>query len=154
MSFKGNCPRSSLVEALATFKNYGMCVIKRSEYYRSAPVPASTQPWYVNAVVSVDTNMNPVSLLSCLNHVENLFGRCRAGKDKARTLDLDIIDFQGLIRKGCSPPELPHPRAHSRAFVLVPLREIAPNWQHPIMKLRIDTLINMLLPKQEVILIN
>ena len=68
----------------------------------------------------------------------------------SRTLDLDLIDFRGIVRIALPPPQLPHPRAHCRAFVLLPLREIAPDWRHPLLKLKINTLIEGLLPRQQV----
>ncbi len=75
-----------------------------------------------------------------MQRIEQHAGRIRTEPNAARTLDLDIIDMAGLVRT--SPdPTLPHPRAHERGFVLLPLRDVAPNWIHPSLGLSIQTLI-------------
>lgn len=101
-----------------------------SLWYESAPVPASDQPWFANAVALVSTEREPEVLLAWMFEVENRFGRVRGERNAARTLDLDLLDYDGLI---IDTPRLtlPHPRLHERRFVLEPLREIAPNWRHP-----------------------
>ena len=101
-----------------------------SRWYRSAPVPPSGQPDYVNGVARLSGRAAPESLLAALHAIEDRFGRHRSVPNAARTLDLDLIDLDGLVR--ASPdPILPHPRAHLRAFVLLPLLDIAPDWICP-----------------------
>ena len=68
-------------------------------------------------------------LMGVLHNVENAFGRERAAKNAPRTLDLDLIDYEGRMEDG--PPILPHPRMTERAFVLIPLADAAPGWRHP-----------------------
>jgi 2-amino-4-hydroxy-6-hydroxymethyldihydropteridine diphosphokinase len=65
-----------------------------------------------------------------LHSTEEAFGRVRSAPNAPRTLDLDLVDYDGLVERGT--PEIPHPRMHTRAFVLVPLAEIAPAWRHPV----------------------
>ncbi len=102
----------------------------RSRWFCTAPVPASCQPRYINGVLRLKCSVEPAALLAALANVEQAFGRLRGVPDAARTLDLDIIDMAGLVRDA-PDPVLPHPRAHLRAFVLYPLRDVAPRWVHP-----------------------
>jgi len=124
-------PRNSLVAALECLNANDIMVEARSGWYRSAPIPASDQPWFVNAVVAVATALEPAALLDRLHRIEAAFGRVRRIANEARVLDLDLIDYDGLVLDGPAPPILPHPRLHERAFVLLPLGEIAPGWTHP-----------------------
>ena len=101
-----------------------------SPWYESAPVPASDQPWFANAVAILDTEREPEFLLDRMQGLEARFGRVRGEPNAARTLDLDLIDYDGLI---LDTPRLvlPHPRMHQRRFVLAPLCDLAPGWRHP-----------------------
>ena len=76
------------------------------------------------------------------------FGRERGGRWVARTLDLDLLDYRGLLRDEPPPPTLPHPRLEDRAFVLLPLADVAPGWRHPRSGRSIDALIAALGPGQ------
>jgi 2-amino-4-hydroxy-6-hydroxymethyldihydropteridine diphosphokinase len=76
--------------------------------------------------------MTPEALLERLQRLERLAGRVHSEKWGPRPLDLDIIDFDGLIRQ--EPPVLPHPGIPQRPFVLAPITEIAPRWRHPILR--------------------
>lgn len=107
-------------------------LIGRSSWYRSAPIPVSDQPDFVNGVIAVLADMAPLAMLRCLLALESRAGRVRTVPNAARVLDLDllaadssIIESQALV--------LPHPRLHERAFVLCPLAEIAPEWRHPVL---------------------
>ena len=98
-------------------------VVARSRTYRSAPVDA-VGPDYLNAVVAIDTELSPTELLTALQRIEQAHGRERSFPNAPRTLDLDLllfgdqtIDIPGL--------QVPHPRLHERAFVLLPLNEVA-----------------------------
>ena len=132
-------PRATLMAALEAFAARGIHVAARSRWYRSAPVPVSDQPWFVNGVVRVETGLGPESLLAVLHEIEAAFGRHRRQRGEARILDLDLLAFHNRISPGhnrISPGKegalvLPHPRLHLRAFVLLPLAEIAPDWRHP-----------------------
>lgn len=98
----------------------------RSSLYRSKPLGPPGQPDYVNAVASVKTSLGPHGLLSELLALEVGQGRTRDGpRWGARTLDLDILLY-GVLRLDDERLTIPHPRMTQRAFVLVPLREIAP----------------------------
>ncbi|MDF1485408.1 2-amino-4-hydroxy-6-hydroxymethyldihydropteridine diphosphokinase [Ramlibacter sp. H39-3-26] len=102
----------------------GTALRARSSLYRSAPVDAAG-PDYLNAVVQAATILAPLELLRALQAIEQAEGRQRPYRNAPRTLDLDILCFEGV----CSAdPQLtlPHPRLHERAFALLPLAEIAP----------------------------
>ena len=141
-------PRRTLEAALRRLETKGVRVIARSRWYRTAPVPVSDQPWFVNAVVHVETALDPAALLGLLRQIEQEFGRQRTVLNAARTLDLDIIDFDGRIE---DTPDLvlPHPRMQDRAFVLLPLAEIAPDWRHPEAGKTAEALISALPSEQK-----
>ena len=107
-----------------------------SRWFAAAPVPASDQPDYVNAVAMLTVRpgraVDPAALLARLMAIEAACGRRRGAANAARTLDLDIIAIDGLVRTA-TDPILPHPRAHLRAFVLAPLADVAPRWVHPLL---------------------
>ena len=98
--------------------------VGRSRFYRSAPVD-SHGPDYVNAAAAVDTGLEPLALLEALLEIEQLHGRQRPYVNAPRTLDLDLLLYDGQFVQ-LPRLTLPHPRLHLRAFVLQPLAEIAP----------------------------
>jgi 2-amino-4-hydroxy-6-hydroxymethyldihydropteridine diphosphokinase len=107
----------------------GTRCVRRSSLYRSAPVQASG-PDYVNAVMELRTALEPAALLKALRGIEQEFGRQRPYLNAPRTLDLDLLAY-GDRRIDSPDLTLPHPRMHERAFVLVPLAEIAPELAWP-----------------------
>lgn len=109
----------------------GFQVTRISRWYRSAPVPPSGQPDFVNGVVRLAGTIAPETLLARLQRIEAAAGRVRGEVNAARVLDLDIIAMGDLVRV-TPDPILPHPRAHVRAFVLAPLADVAPDWRHPV----------------------
>ncbi|HEX7969738.1 MAG TPA: 2-amino-4-hydroxy-6-hydroxymethyldihydropteridine diphosphokinase, partial [Stellaceae bacterium] len=116
-------PQATLAAALDALAAEGVAVDKLSPWYRSAPVPADDQPWYVNGVAAVATRLAPAELLKLLHRVERRFGRVRQRRNEPRVLDLDLLDYDGLVQPGGPRAILPHPRLHERAFVLLPLRD-------------------------------
>ena len=92
-------------------------------------------------MMSVETSLAPNALLARLHAVEAEFGRVRRQVNAPRTLDLDIVDYAGLVSAPGDSPILPHPRLADRAFVLLPLAEIAPGWRHPATGVSITELI-------------
>ena len=124
-------PPRSLEAALSLMAERGLGIVARSRWYRSAPVPSSDQPWFVNGVVAVETALEPAALLQVLHAIEARFGRVRREQNAARVLDLDLLAYDGRVSADGETPVLPHPRLHERAFVLRPLAEIAPDWRHP-----------------------
>jgi 2-amino-4-hydroxy-6-hydroxymethyldihydropteridine diphosphokinase len=108
---------------------------RQSGWYQTAPVPVSDQPWFVNAVICVETDLSAPALEARLHKVEHAFGRVRREKWEARLLDLDLLDFHGEVTENRNQGAglvLPHPQIEFRAFVLAPIAEIAPEWRHPV----------------------
>jgi 2-amino-4-hydroxy-6-hydroxymethyldihydropteridine diphosphokinase len=126
--------------AAAVGRIAGLTVVSISSWYRSAPVPPSGQPDYVNGVARLSGAIGPEALLAATQAIEAGFGRRRSVANAARTLDLDIIDLNGLVRPG-PDPILPHPRAHLRSFVLLPVRDVAPGWVCPGLGEDVQTLL-------------
>jgi 2-amino-4-hydroxy-6-hydroxymethyldihydropteridine diphosphokinase len=113
----------------------GLALVGLSRWYGSSPVLAPGQDRagqldYVNGVARLSGRIDPADLLARLHAIEASFGRVRTDVNAPRTLDLDIIAIDGLVRDA-PDPILPHPRAHLRGFVLYPLAEVAPDWVHP-----------------------
>ncbi|MBE9070112.1 2-amino-4-hydroxy-6-hydroxymethyldihydropteridine diphosphokinase [Leptolyngbya cf. ectocarpi LEGE 11479] len=108
----------------------GMRLGVRSQLYKTAPV-GPPQPDYINAAAIFYTTLSPEQVLCTLLATEASFGRIRRERWGPRTLDLDLLLYGNRVM---DTPNLtlPHPRMHERAFVLVPLAEIAANWQHPV----------------------
>lgn len=109
----------------------GLHVAAVSRWYETAPDPPSGQPNYVNGAVRLEGEAEPEALLAMLHAIEAEAGRVRTVRNAARPLDLDVIAMDGLVRRD-KPPLLPHPRAHLRGFVLLPLRDVAPEWRDPL----------------------
>lgn len=138
-------PRLVLEAALAELGRRGVKTIRLSPWYRTAPVPPSDQPWYVNAVAEVATELAPDALLACLHEVEAAFGRVRSTANAARIIDLDLLDFRRQTAPGGpSQATLPHPRMEGRAFVLRPLADLEPDWRHPVTGVSIRELLRRL----------
>jgi len=121
-------PATTLACALGSMAAHGIRVRKVSAYYSTPAWPDPAAPPFVNAVARIDTPLGPAALLAALHAIEAKFGRERSAANAPRTLDLDLIDYDGRIEAG--PPVLPHPRLPERAFVLVPLKDVAPDWRH------------------------
>lgn len=124
-------PRAALRQARGVLADVGE-VQATSWLYRSAPVGGPPgQPEYLNAALALLTPLSPQALLLALLGVEALSGRVRLERWGPRLLDLDLI---GHGQRALHTPRLtlPHPRAFERAFVLAPLRDVAPGWRHPL----------------------
>jgi 2-amino-4-hydroxy-6-hydroxymethyldihydropteridine diphosphokinase len=137
-------PDEAVAAAITILQDIEITLISRSRLYRSAAWPDPADPEFVNAVISVETSLAPAALLARLHAVEAEFGRERRQVNAPRTLDLDIVDFAGLVSAPDESPILPHPRLADRAFVLLPLAEIAPDWRHPATGVPIAELVRAL----------
>lgn len=123
-------PETTLRLALEAMPQRGIRVGAVSPFYRSAAWPKGDQPDFVNAVAVVQTRLGPADLLHALLLIEKSFGRVRKTKWEPRVLDLDLLDYGGLVSDAVHL-SLPHLLLHERAFVLRPLADVAPGWRHP-----------------------
>lgn len=126
-------PETTFRRAVAEMGQIDIQITAVSSLWHSPAWPAGLgHPDYVNAVLKVSTPLTAIDLLETLHRLEAQFGRERTVLNAPRALDLDVIDYEGEVREGS--PILPHPRAHLRAFVLLPLLEIDTDWKHPILE--------------------
>jgi len=116
---------------------------KISKVYETPSYPNQRNPKFLNLCVEIETKFLPDELIKKFNLIEKKLNRIRGLKNEPRTCDIDLVDYkkkvinsEGII--------LPHPRAHLRNFVLFPLKEICPNWIHPVLNKNIDFLIKKL----------
>ena len=124
---------ATLSGALGRLKECGITILTVSSFYQTPAWPDAAEPPYINAVASIATRLQPAELLMLLHDVEASFGRVRGVTNASRSLDLDLLDYDGRII--ASELVLPHPRMAERSFVLAPLAEIAPGWLHPLTRL-------------------
>ncbi|MBX7106168.1 MAG: 2-amino-4-hydroxy-6-hydroxymethyldihydropteridine diphosphokinase [Gemmataceae bacterium] len=125
--------RSATLDAALTAlsSSRGVRVLEASSYHETAPVGGPPgQPHYLNAAATLETDLAPELLLQTLLAVEQQFGRTRSIPDASRTLDLDLLLYDDLVRSD-PDPVVPHPRMHDREFVLAPLAEVASDVVHP-----------------------
>ena len=142
-------PREGCEVAVVTLTELGIDVVAVSPWYETAPVPVSDQPWFNNAVIAATTSMSAADALAALHRVEARFGRIRTVRNAARQLDLDLLDYGGLTYDDDNI-SIPHPRLHERAFVLLPIQDVAPGYTHPLNGLGINDLIAALPDDQQI----
>lgn len=125
----------------------GIYLRRRAGLYETEPVGIKDQPWFLNTVIEIETDLSPQALLGLCKQIEHRLGR--QNRYGPREIDLDILLYDQLI---LSEPHLqiPHPELHRRRFVLAPLAELAPLQLHPVLRLPIVELLNAL-DTQEVI---
>jgi len=122
-----------------------------SSLYETEPVGYADQGWFLNGVVKIDTRLIPNKLLEFILASEKKLNRVRTLPRGPRTVDLDILFYENQIVQE-ENFQIPHPRLHERAFVLVPLNEIASDFVHPILKKDVSAMLKDL-PKQEEVLL-
>jgi 2-amino-4-hydroxy-6-hydroxymethyldihydropteridine diphosphokinase len=129
-------PHATLTRAVAALNQFPIRVKQVSSFLETKPHGNINQPNFVNAAATIETALSPEALIRRLHMIEHQAGRRRRQRWGPRTLDLDIIDYNGLIRKPktLAPKrlQLPHPQISERSFVLQPVCEVAPNWKHPV----------------------
>jgi 2-amino-4-hydroxy-6-hydroxymethyldihydropteridine diphosphokinase len=122
---------------------------KVSSVYETEPVGFDDQPFFLNCVAEISTKLTPHRLLEELKGIERKMGRINTFLNSPRTIDLDIL-FYGEEIIESQELIIPHPRLQERAFVLVPLNEIAPNFIHPVLRKTINRLLDELVKIKEV----
>jgi 2-amino-4-hydroxy-6-hydroxymethyldihydropteridine diphosphokinase len=121
----------NLRDALRQLESEELRVVQRSSLYETAPQEVLDQPWFLNAVVEVETSFFPLQLLARIRQIERDMGRRRVTPKGPRNIDIDIL-FYGRSVIATAELEVPHPRMAQRRFVLEPLAEIAPDFRHPV----------------------
>jgi len=142
-------PLAACVAAVAALDaSAGVRVLSVSRWFESAPVPASDQPWFINGVARIETELSPAGLLELLHGIETGFGRVRGERNAPRVLDLDLLAYDDVLISGTGI-EIPHARLHQRAFVVLPLSDLAPDWVHPALGKKLKDLAAKL-PKDQI----
>ncbi|MDH4271376.1 MAG: 2-amino-4-hydroxy-6-hydroxymethyldihydropteridine diphosphokinase [Candidatus Aminicenantes bacterium] len=131
--------RDNLLRALDALKEARVKVLGASSVYHTQPVGDTTQPWFFNQVIEVDTGLSPNELLALAKKVERNLGRRPARKSGPRTIDIDIL-LAGDRIIVTTRLIIPHPRMAERNFVLIPLKEIAPQTVHPVLGVDVEEL--------------
>jgi 2-amino-4-hydroxy-6-hydroxymethyldihydropteridine diphosphokinase len=135
-------PGATVERALAALDEAPLRRLRASRAIVTAPFGRTDQPDFVNAVAEIETSLEPSALLAHLHAIERRAGRRRTLRWGPRTLDLDLLDYHGLVvpeEAGRDDPGrddrpvLPHPGIPERSFVLAPIAEIAPQWRHPVL---------------------
>ena len=153
-------PAQTLLKSLLILRRKGVCDLKTSRLFSTPAFPAGSGPDYVNAAASFRWSDTPETLLTLLHEVEAELGRVRGARWGARVIDLDLVALGDAVRPdpvtqakwAALPPDraavdlpdrliLPHPRLAERSFVLVPLADLAPDWQHPVTGLDIAAML-------------
>jgi len=122
---------AQLLEALERLEAAGIHILRRSSIYETEPQDLPDQPWFLNLVVEVKTELFPRLLLARIQAIELGMGRKRAVSKGPRPIDIDILLFGDFVI-GTRELQVPHPRMSERRFVLEPLAELAPDLRHPV----------------------
>jgi 2-amino-4-hydroxy-6-hydroxymethyldihydropteridine diphosphokinase len=161
-------PRETVQFALGVMQRKGVVTLKLSYFYATPAVPAGSGPDYVNAAALVQSPFEATELLEIVHEVEADLGRKRVVRWGSRPVDIDLISHEDEVRpsraeferwrdlplekQGRIAPEeliLPHPRMQDRAFVLVPVLDVAPDWVHPVSGLSVAEMVKNL-PEKDV----
>jgi len=116
---------------------------KISNFYETPSYPNKNFPKFANIGLIIETGFDQNKLIKEILLIEKKIGRIKTSKNEPRVCDIDVIDYNGYIYKD-SAIQIPHPRSHTRNFVLYPIKEIDPNWVHPFLKKSVVFLINEL----------
>ncbi len=141
-----HCRRA--IQAIATDRRNRL--LQCSPFYRTEPVGKKDQDWFINGVVAAETSLSPREFLEFLLDIERQMGREREERWGPRVIDLDILFFgQKVLNE--SGLQIPHPRLTERRFVLIPLRDIAPHLEHPLLHKTISAILSDLSTEEKVL---
>ena len=130
--------QKNIENTITYLKELDLKIIKISSFYETPSYPNKSDPKFINICIKLESEIKPANFLNQMMEIEIKLGRKRLKKNEPRTCDIDIIDFNGLIIKN-DQLIIPHPKSHLRNFVIYPLKEIEPNWIHPIFNKKIDS---------------
>jgi 2-amino-4-hydroxy-6-hydroxymethyldihydropteridine diphosphokinase len=122
-----------LAGAMQRLEATGVRILRRSSVYETEPQDRRDQPWFLNMVIEVETDLAPLELLAQTQTIEKDMGRQRGEPKGPRTIDIDIL-LHGSSVIATAELEIPHPRLAARRFVLEPLAELAPEMLHPVIR--------------------
>ena len=129
----------NLAKAVHFMEQEGVKILAASDLYETQPVDISSQPWFLNQVLEIESEKDPESLLNVVKAIEQRMGRTLSRSKEPRIIDIDILLAEEMIFK-TKTLEIPHPRLAERNFVLIPLKEIAPDAVHPVLNLTVEDL--------------
>lgn len=173
LPFGDESPEVTIFKTIGGFAAHGLAVERVSRLYRTPCFPRGAGPDYINAaaVVTPRHGMSAHDVLAVLHGIEAATGRARGGRWAGRTLDIDLLacgdsvlpdaethahwrnlPFRDQLRLAPDRLILPHPRLQDRAFVLVPLADVAPDWRHPLLDLTVAQML-ALRPAEEIAMV-
>ncbi len=132
--------KKNLERAATQMRKAGVHILRKSSLYETEPVGIATDAWFFNQVLEVETRFAPEELLLLVKRIEKQLGRDQAEYQTSRSIDIDIL-LAGEITVNTRNLQIPHSRMVERNFVLVPLHEIAPEAIHPVLKKKIEDLL-------------
>jgi 2-amino-4-hydroxy-6-hydroxymethyldihydropteridine diphosphokinase len=131
---------NNLRKAVQLLKEKGVVIIAKSDIFETAPMGVTDQPRFLNACIVVDTKFDLEELLSVVKSIEQEMGRVHRLRWGPREIDIDLLLLENGEVLDSSTLKVPHPEMHKRAFVLMPLAQIAPDWIHPLLKVSVKKL--------------
>jgi 2-amino-4-hydroxy-6-hydroxymethyldihydropteridine diphosphokinase len=131
--------RKNLAQAVSLLQKNDIRILKASSVYEASPVGFTSQPWFLNQVIEIETNMQPESFLIMAKKIEKSMGRKRTIQKGPRCIDIDILLVENRVIQ-TKKVQIPHPELEKRKFVLTPLREISPETIHPVLEEKIEDL--------------
>ncbi|WP_213701003.1 MULTISPECIES: 2-amino-4-hydroxy-6-hydroxymethyldihydropteridine diphosphokinase [Aminobacterium] len=131
---------NNLRKAVQLLKEKGVVIIAKSDIFETAPMGVTDQPRFLNACIVIDTKFDLEELLSVVKSIEQEMGRVHRLRWGPREIDIDLLLLENGEVLDSSTLKVPHPEMHKRAFVLMPLAQIAPDWIHPLLKVSVKKL--------------
>ena len=139
----------NIVKSISLLKKLNVRILDISNIYQTPSYPIRSFPKFNNVTIKLESPIKPNDFFIEMKKIEKKIGRIKSPKNQPRVCDIDIIDYNGLILTN-SNLQIPHPRMHKRNFVLYPLKDVSPEWQHPIFKKKIDYFLNQLNQKAHI----
>jgi len=144
LKYQNNLPIDNIKKAYQQLEIEGIKILKKSVFYESEAYPNNKDPKFINSAIIIKTNLPAQVLLQKIFKIEKNFGRVRNQKNSPRTLDIDILDYDGQIiniKDKNINLDIPHKEIHNRLFVLLPIRDLSVGWLHPESKATIEDMI-------------